>query len=67
MKALFAKGDGKGLIRGISALRRDGALGAKLTGGGAGGAVVAVAEDAAAVRRVLAASGTQAMMVTLSA
>src|SRR5262249_12798071 len=37
MKALFSKGDGKGLSRGVSALRRDGADKRRLPGGTAPG------------------------------
>ena len=43
--------------------RRAGALGAKLTGGGAGGAVVAVATDPDAVARRLAAGGVRTIVV----
>jgi mevalonate kinase len=49
-----------------AAARRAGALGAKLTGGGAGGAVVAVAEDAGAVARALQVSGAHTMVVAVS-
>jgi len=40
-----------------------GALGAKLTGGGAGGAVIAVARDPEAVARAVAESGATALVV----
>jgi mevalonate kinase len=46
--------------------RRAGALGAKLTGGGAGGAVVAVAEEADAVARALDAGGFRTMVLVVS-
>jgi hydroxymethylglutaryl-CoA reductase len=53
-------------VEAVAAATRDaGALGAKLTGGGAGGAVIAVAEDAAAVLGVLTARGTQARVVAI--
>ncbi len=47
--------------------RRAGALGAKLTGGGAGGAVVAVAAEPDAVARVLAASGVRTIVARVGA
>jgi mevalonate kinase len=42
--------------------RRAGALGAKLTGGGAGGAIVALAPDAARVAATLEAAGARALV-----
>ena len=47
--------------------RRAGALGAKLTGGGAGGAVVAVATDPDGVARTLAAGGVRTIVVRVEA
>lgn len=50
-----------------AAARRAGALGAKLTGGGAGGAVVAVAEDAEAVARAFSVTGVQTLVACVDA
>jgi mevalonate kinase len=50
----------------VAAARRAGALGAKLTGGGAGGAVLAVVEDGAAVARALGAAGVRTLVVAVS-
>jgi mevalonate kinase len=47
----------------IHAARAAGALGAKLTGGGAGGAVIALADDVEAVARALGAYGATTMVV----
>ena len=47
----------------VGAARRAGALGAKLTGGGAGGAAIALAADAEEVARKLGASGIRTLVV----
>jgi mevalonate kinase len=52
--------DVEGLVR---AARAAGALGAKLTGGGAGGAIVALADDVEPVARALRATGATVMVV----
>ena len=46
----------------VHAARAAGALGAKLTGGGAGGAIIALADDAEAVARALRAHGATTMV-----
>jgi mevalonate kinase len=51
----------------VTAARRAGALGAKLTGGGAGGAVIALAEDPAAVAQRLELEGWTALSITIGA
>jgi mevalonate kinase len=51
----------------VSAARRAGALGAKLTGGGAGGAVIALASDPEAVATRLRADGWTALVTRVSA
>lgn len=50
----------------VATARHAGALGAKLTGGGAGGAVLAVAEDAEAVAGALAAGGVRTLVLRVS-
>jgi mevalonate kinase len=47
----------------VTAARAAGALGAKLTGGGAGGAIVALADDVEPVTRALGACGATTMVV----
>jgi mevalonate kinase len=49
----------------VDAARRAGALGAKLTGGGAGGAVIALAPDAARVAAALQAAGARTIVATI--
>jgi len=51
--------------RAVRAARRAGALGAKLTGGGAGGAVIALATETAPVVAALAALGKQTRVVVI--
>jgi mevalonate kinase len=57
-----------GIERRVAAARTAGALGAKLTGGGAGGAVIALVDPArsAAVEQALVASGAATRLVTLA-
>jgi mevalonate kinase len=50
----------------VATARRAGALGAKLTGGGAGGAILAIAEDAGAVAGKLAAQGVPTLVVRVA-
>jgi mevalonate kinase len=47
----------------VAAAREAGALGAKLTGGGAGGAIVALVDDVESVTRALGACGATTMVV----
>ncbi len=49
----------------VGAARRAGALGAKLTGGGAGGAVIALATDAERVAAALRAAGARTFVVDI--
>jgi mevalonate kinase len=51
----------------VAAARRGGALGAKLTGGGAGGAVIALGGDPEPLAAALRAAGARTMMVRLGA
>ncbi len=51
----------------VAAARRRGALGAKLTGGGAGGAIIALAPDPAGVAAALAAGGARTIVVQVGA
>jgi len=51
--------------RAVRAARRAGALGAKLTGGGAGGAIIALATDTAPVVAALTALGKQTRVVVI--
>ena len=51
----------------VAAARRAGALGAKLTGGGAGGAVIALASDPDAVAARLRADGWTALVTRVGA
>ena len=51
----------------IAAAKAAGALGAKLTGGGAGGAIIALARDAEALVSAMRSNGTTAFIVDVAA